>query len=357
MKANAFTSKLLKWFETEQRDLPWKQTKDPYFIWISEIILQQTRVEQGLPYYEKFIKRFPTIQSLAKAREDQVLKMWEGLGYYTRARNIHHTAKYVTTHLKGTFPSTYKDVLALKGVGPYTAAAIMSFAFNEPYAVVDGNVLRVVSRYLASYIPVDTTEGYHLVQNWLNDCIPLLQPGDFNQAIMNLGATICTPTKPNCSHCPVRERCRAYKEGSFGDLPVKIKKITKRNRYFHYFLFQDDSEQFLIQKRIGKDIWKGLYELPMVETEAETPQGMKNMAPLLKKFGIRQKLLLDFREIYHINKHLLTHQTIYAKYYLVRLQTLNNVILSDECYFVNRNNISNFAFPKLIKSFIDNYLI
>jgi A/G-specific adenine glycosylase len=348
-----FTNILLKWFESEKRQLPWKETKDPYKIWISEIILQQTRVDQGTAYYLRFLKKFPSINSLAKADEDEVLKMWEGLGYYSRARNIHYTAKYLKTHCNGKFPTSYGDILSLKGIGPYTAAAIMSYAFNKKYAVIDGNVLRIVSRYLGIQEPVDIAATNKLIMSWLENQIDDLRPGDFNQAMMDLGSLICTPKLYKCQICPLNEACMAFKENLQAIIPVKSKSITKKDKYFHYIIFKHEDKGLFIKKR-DNGIWKGLYDFPLIEKNSSKPLLIKELNKMLDDFGI---VSLDLKIIASIPmpKHVLTHQNIYTFFYTIEIVDNTFEILKEYFIFVDRENITNFAFPKIVNLYLQNH--
>ena len=264
-----FTTHLLQWASQHERHLPWKESKNPYYIWLSEIILQQTRVEQGLPYYLKFVEHYPTVFDLANATEDEVLKDWEGLGYYSRARNLHAAAKYIATELDGHFPDTYDSILKLKGVGPYTAAAIASFAFQLPYAVVDGNVYRVLSRFFGMDTPIDSTIGKKQFANLAQQLLDPTKPDVYNQAIMDFGATWCTPKQAKCNKCPLSEQCAAFQTNRVEKYPIKQKKLKKRTRYFHYLIF-NYSGQTWIEKRAGKDIWQGLYQFPLIELPKST---------------------------------------------------------------------------------------
>lgn len=266
---NNFGRILIEWYQDNRRDLPWRRTKNPYLIWISEIILQQTRVAQGYDYYQRFVKRFPDVFSLADADEDEVMKYWQGLGYYSRARNLHAAARSMAE--AGGFPKTYKEVLALKGVGEYTAAAICSFAYGMPYAVVDGNVYRVLSRWLGIETPIDSTEGKRIFAEVAAELLDKAQPGLYNQAIMDFGALQCTPVSPNCMFCPFIDTCVARQKGLVDTLPVKLHKAKVTNRYFNYIYVRMGAHT-LINKRTGNDIWKNLYELPLIETESEVPE-------------------------------------------------------------------------------------
>ncbi len=251
-----FTQSLLSWYEPERRPLPWKHINNPYFIWLSEIILQQTRVEQGRAYYQRFVEHFPTVEKLAAANQDEVFKLWEGLGYYSRARNLHSSAKMIIDDFNGHFPTTYKGLLSLKGVGPYTASAIASFAYGLPHAVVDGNVYRVLSRFLNSSLPIDSMKGKKTFNLLAQQLLPSAYPAVYNQAIMDLGATICTPKKADCDQCPLLQYCGAYAAQTIDDLPVKAKKNKKKTRYFHYLLIEQ-KEFFLFTKGNKKIFGRG----------------------------------------------------------------------------------------------------
>lgn len=333
----SFSHTIIRWYHKNKRDLPWRHTSDPYKIWLSEIILQQTRVQQGLPYYETFVKKFPTIHHLAEAREDVVMKTWQGLGYYSRARNLHFTAKYIAQKLKGIFPTKYEEIKKLKGIGEYTAAAIASFAFNEPHAVVDGNVFRVLSRYLGIRIPVDSTEGKKAFTQKSNLLIDKKDPGTFNQAIMEFGALQCVPQNPDCNKCPLKKDCRAYANNEIAMLPVKSQKVKVRNRYFNYFVVRKDGKT-LIRKRTENDIWKNLYDFPMTETKKE----MKKIEGAIASKSF---------------KHVLSHQVIYARFW--ELKTISQKIKTgskgeyQNSIYVSDNQLNKFAFPRLIDRYFE----
>jgi A/G-specific adenine glycosylase len=348
-----FSNTLLKWFEIEKRDLPWKLTNDPYKIWISEIVLQQTRVDQGTSYYLKFIKKFPTIQSLANAQEDDVLKMWEGLGYYSRARNLHFTAKTILEKHNGVFPTEYNDILALKGIGPYTAAAIMSYAYNKKYAVVDGNVLRIVSRYLGIHEPVDQGNTHKQIHEWLSKQIDDKRPGDFNQAMMDLGATACTPKLYRCQECPLKLNCYAYKESLQMLLPIKSKSIVKKDRFFHYIIVSCNGKGIFVKRR-ESDIWKGLYDFPLIETTDNKELTVSDLKKWVKGFG---KINFDAKnvKIVAMDKHILTHQNIFSYFYSIEIVDNTFELLKEYFIFVDRKNIANFAFPKIVNLYIEKH--
>jgi len=257
---------LLDWYRNNQRDLPWRRTNDPYAIWLSEVILQQTRVEQGMPYWLRFIEDFPTVTDLANADEREVLRLWQGLGYYSRARNLHAAAKIVRDEYNGNFPNQYEQIRALKGIGDYTAAAISSFAFNLPHAVVDGNVYRFLSRIFAINTPIDSTNGKKEFFVLANELLDKSNPGTFNQSLMEFGAMQCKPSNPDCSVCPFNQYCQSFATNTVSEYPVKAKKTKTRNRYFDFIILSDEKNT-LLQKREEKDIWQGLYQFPVIESE------------------------------------------------------------------------------------------
>jgi len=262
-----FTQQLLYWNQTaNHRAMPWKGESDPYKIWLSEVILQQTRVDQGWAYYEKFIQAYPTVKDLAKAKDEKVFKLWEGLGYYNRCRNLLHTARHLTNTSKGIFPNTYEGLLALKGIGPYTAAAIASFAFNLPYAVVDGNVFRVLARFHGISTPTDTKEGIEKFNTLANQHLAKDQPGIYNQAIMDFGATVCTPSQPDCSACNLSSKCVAFNVNKVNQLPVKLKRVTKKKRHFDFFCF-NFNDTWMLQQRGEGDVWNGLFQFYVLEQD------------------------------------------------------------------------------------------
>jgi A/G-specific adenine glycosylase len=264
-KLPEFSRPLLKWYRQNSRDLPWRRHADPYRVWLSEIILQQTRVDQGLPYYRRFIDAYPDVHALARASEEEILKLWQGLGYYSRARNLHATARHVANELDGVFPGSHAELVKLKGIGPYTAAAIASICFNEPRAVVDGNVFRVLARVFGVEADIASGTGKKEFSQLADELIDSRQPGDYNQAIMEFGATHCKPARPNCSDCFLAARCVALKEDKVKTLPVKSKKTRVRKRYFDYLVTLDEEYRTLLTKRNSGDIWEGLYDFPMVE--------------------------------------------------------------------------------------------
>ncbi|MFV0537975.1 MAG: A/G-specific adenine glycosylase [Dysgonomonas sp.] len=309
------SSILIDWYNVNRRDLPWRNTANPYLIWLSEVILQQTRVDQGYSYYNKFAERYPTVELLANAEEDEVLKLWQGLGYYGRARNLHSTAKFIVREYNGVFPSRYKDVLSLKGIGEYTAAAIVSFAYNQAYAVVDGNVYRVLSRVFAIDEPIDSSSGKRLFSELATTLLDDSNAGLHNQAIMEFGALQCTPVSPDCVNCPASSLCLAYDRGEVGKYPVKAGKVKNRSRYFNYFDIRVGGFMYL-HKRTDKDIWQGLYELPLVESDRDLM-----MDELSEEAGFRNLFSTGEIQVRYITKmkHVLSHQTIYAIFYQVEI--------------------------------------
>ena len=330
---------------SNKRSMPWKGEKDPYKIWLSEIILQQTRVEQGLNYYYSFISNFPTVHQLADAPEEKVFKLWEGLGYYSRCKNLIASAKTIVTERNGAFPNTYEGILALKGVGPYTAAAIASFAFNLPFAVVDGNVQRVLSRYFGITTPVDTTVGKKLYQQIAESLLDRKDPGNYNQAIMDFGAIICKPQNPLCTQCPQQFDCEAFKKGLIKDLPVKEKRLIKKHRWFYYFMIESPSAVY-IRKRTGKDIWQNLHEFSLLETTDPSPFPHHNF---LKQLFGEQPFAVTMQSGIYIQQ--LTHQTIHGQF--ITVSTADNVNLPVDYIRVPKTELSAFAFPRMINMFLE----
>lgn len=312
-----FSTKIIGWYQQNKRDLPWRNTNDPYKIWLSEIILQQTRVSQGLPYYINFVTAFPTVKNLANANEQEVLKLWQGLGYYSRARNLHFTAKFVVENHHGIFPNTYNELLKLKGVGTYTAAAIASFSANEPVAVVDGNVFRVLSRvFNVTYdISQNSTKKYfiELAQKLLSTT----QPNLHNQAIMEFGALQCVPKKPNCSGCVFNDSCEAFKLKIVSQLPVKLKKIKVTKRFLSYVLVHDAFGNYIINKRTANGIWKNLYEFPCVESETEIDEN-ELLVQLNNSYKIINFQYFDAFDVLHK----LTHQHLNIKFYRIETEEI-----------------------------------
>lgn len=342
---NNFGRILIEWYQDNRRDLPWRRTKNPYLIWISEIILQQTRVAQGYDYYQRFVKRFPDVFSLADADEDEVMKYWQGLGYYSRARNLHAAARSMAE--AGGFPKTYKEVLALKGVGGYTAAAICSFAYGMPYAVVDGNVYRVLSGWLGIETPINSTEGKRIFAEVAAELLDKAQPGLYNQAIMDFGALQCTPVSPNCMFCPFIDTCVARQKGLVDTLPVKQHKAKVTNRYFNYIYVRMGAHT-LINKRTGNDIWKNLYELPLIETESEVPEEKFYALPQWQEM-LAEGEVPSVRLVQKGVKHVLSHRVIYANFYEVILP--ENAASFAQYQRIRIEDLHKFAVSRLVNQF------
>jgi len=344
----SFSFLIIEWYSVHKRDLPWRNTRNPYKIWISEIILQQTRVAQGMGYYHRFIAAFPTIQALATASLDEVLKLWQGLGYYSRARNLHETAKHIVTQLDGKFPESYKELIKLKGIGDYTASAIVSFAFKVPVAAVDGNVYRVLSRYYGIFTPIDSTKGKKELNTLAQAMVDKLQPDTFNQAMMDFGALMCTPQKPVCNECPLHESCYAFRYDCISQLPVKSKKTAQSTRYFSYILIKQGKYTY-IHKRQAKDIWHSLYEFPLIETMEEVkPEDLPQTKQWQELFG-NEKITIT--HISPLNKHVLSHQLIMNRFYVVEL---DNKQYKPQVDFIKIKmaDFNKYSTPKMIENFI-----
>lgn len=326
--------------------MPWKGEKDPYKIWISEIILQQTRVEQGLDYYLKFIRNFPTIKELAKASDEKVFKLWEGLGYYSRCRNLLSTARYISGSLNGVFPNTYEAILTLKGVGPYTAAAISSFAYDLPHAVIDGNVFRVISRITGISQPIDSTEGKKIFSQIANEWLDKKRPGKYNQAIMDFGATVCKPLHPSCHECPFRADCYAYTNDQVQSLPVKAKKQKSRTRYL-YFLILSYGKKKAVRLRNKKDIWQDLYEFPLIETEKATHP--KNILSLAEKNRWIKKGGYEWISVSRTYKQVLSHQKLEGQF--IELVLSEKPLIKD-WNWMTASLMKKLAFPRFINSYL-----
>jgi len=342
-----FTSRLLQWnTTTNNRPMPWKGEKDPYKIWLSEIILQQTRVEQGWDYYNRFVAAFPTIDKLAKAQETKVFKLWEGLGYYTRCKNLIATARLVTKEYGGKFPADYETILNLKGVGPYTAAAIASFAYNLPYAVVDGNVFRVLSRFFENNTAIDSTEGKKIFTTLANELLDKKQPGIYNQALMDFGAVVCKPKQPLCKQCPLQTSCGANLKGLTNILPVKEKKILQKVRWLFYFIIEHDGKVY-VRKRGVKDIWENLYEFVLIESVAATEVEQLKQLPAFEK--LLGKTAITIHTISRLYSQKLTHQTIHGQFIKIKLK---KPVQIDGYEPVSAKELSKLPFPKFITTYL-----
>ena len=336
-KQNRFSYDLIKWYEKEHRELPWRKTKEPYKIWLSEVIMQQTRIDQGMAYYFKFLKLFPTIQKLAEASENEVLNAWQGLGYYSRGRNLHHTAIVITRDLDGEFPSNYKDLLMLKGIGPYTASAISSICFNEKQAVVDGNVERFISRYFGVHDAVNQAKGKQAISKIADKLILKEYPGDHNQAMMEMGATVCTPKKPKCESCTFSSSCYALANDLIGRLPVKVKNIKVVDREIDYVVCQYKDEIFM-KKRTDKDIWFGLFDFP---------GSMKNKEDYDEQLGKENYSFLG--DPIHM-KHILSHQRLYVSFQRISIKNKKGVLF--EGSWQDPMGILDTPMPRLIEKYL-----
>lgn len=349
---NDWRNKLLKWYEVNKRDLPWRGIDDAYKIWLSEVILQQTRVNQGWDYYNRFTEKYPTVTDLAKASEHDVLKLWQGLGYYSRARNMHHAAKEIVSKHKGKFPIEHESIRALKGVGDYTAAAIASIAYKLPYPVVDGNVFRVYSRVLGVKEPIDSTEGKKKIWAAAAELLPKSNPGTYNQAVMELGALCCTPKNPNCPECPIREACYAYEYKLTDKLPIKQGKTKQRNRYFNYLVITQ-GKKILMHERKDKDIWIGLNDFPCIETEK--PETIEKLAKHKEWKAILGSSKPVIESISEPVKHILSHQKLYATFIKLKINVVPKK-LPDNCFWADIKNIGKYAVPRLIDSYLSRNL-
>lgn len=347
----SFNLKITKWYKNNFRPLPWRTTKDPYLIWISEVILQQTRIEQGLPYYEKFIIQFPNIESLARANEEDVLRLWQGLGYYSRARNMHAAAKQIMSNFKGKFPDNHADIIKLKGVGSYTAAAISSIAFNEKKVAVDGNVYRFATRYFGIYEPINTKKCENTIVELISENLSILNMGDFNQALIEIGALICKPKSPLCLDCPVNETCFALRKNKIEALPVKNIAQKKAIRFFNYYIFSN-LDELIIQQRTENDIWKGLYEFPLIESKTElSEEKLKEIIENQFNFeGVKSSKIRNLFEV----KHILTHQLIFARFWEIDAKYLN--IVNPNALRIKTEEIDKYPISRLVELFCQKFL-
>jgi len=350
LQGNDFTSQLMQWhFSQNNRIMPWKGEPDPYKIWLSEIILQQTRVEQGLNYYLRFVEAYPTVFALAGARDEDVFKKWEGLGYYSRCRNLLSTARLVVEKYDGQFPGDYQALLQLKGVGPYTAAAIASFGFGLPYAVVDGNVTRVLSRFFLVEAPIDSPEGQKIFKTMAQDVLEPDNPGAFNQAIMDFGATVCKPVLPDCIHCPMTETCGAFTTNKTRVLPLKSKKLAKKERFFAYLIFVCKRKVWILERPEG-DIWRHLNEFFLIELGSE--KALKTFSPedLLTQMEVVPASVKGYDDIF---EQMLTHQRIHARFFIVQVSAKPR--LPGTGKWIPLQQVREYAFPKTIRNFLDSY--
>jgi A/G-specific adenine glycosylase len=339
----------MRWHRQQNtREMPWKGEKDPYKIWLSEVILQQTRVAQGWDYYNRFLKKYPGIRQLAAAPDQEVFKLWEGLGYYNRCKNLLFTARQIVMDRKGKFPDRYEDILSLKGVGPYTAAAIASFAYDLPYAVVDGNVFRVLSRFFGIDEPIDSTKGKQIFTELADKVLDRQHPGLYNQAIMDFGAVICKPFSPACSICPLQKYCSAFGEGRVNELPVKEKTLLRKHRWFYYFVFAHDGN-ILVHKRTAKDIWQNLYEFYLLENDGPINWDEQQvMTRLQEQTGIRKARLVD---ISPVAVQQLTHQQIKGQF--IRIELAAVPLLLKHYEWQPSAMLRKLPFPRFITQYLE----
>jgi len=341
---NIFSELILSWSKENPRNLPWVGIKDVYKIWISEIMLQQTQAATVVPYYKKFIKKYPTIRHLASADETELMKMWEGLGYYSRARNLLHSAKQIVSEYNSKFPQSSTELLKLKGIGTYTASAIASFAFSEDIAAVDGNVIRILSRAFGLTLDSNSQSGKKDFQLFANNLLPKAQAAEFNQAMMDLGSAICKAKNPDCLHCPISGLCYAKKHERIQDFPVKQLKKSLKERYFHYLIIQNSKSEYWIHMRQEKDIWRGLHEFYLIEKNSKI--SLENLHSHIKaELKIKQKPTLEFKF-----SQKLTHQHIFAYFYAIKGQ---DIPLKDEFFLVKKDRLKKFAFPKSMLMYIN----
>ena len=325
-----FSILIQQWYRLNKRDLPWRSSNSAYHIWLSEIILQQTQVKQGLNYYLKFAEKYPLISDLASASEDDVLKLWQGLGYYSRGRNLLVAAKQVVSDFNGIFPNNYNQIIQLKGVGDYTASAISSIAFNLPHAVVDGNVYRVLSRCFLIDTPINSSKGKKEFKNLAESLIDSKKPGDHNQGLMEIGALVCKPKNPNCQNCPLQSKCLSFSKGTMLDYPIKLKKMKVKTRFLNYFIVTNKTH-IIIKQRLKGDIWQGLFDFPLLETN--------------KKLELAKECFLD-QEI----KHILTHQHLFASFWIKEVTGFN---LIENEKLIKITDLKNYALPQLLVKYLN----
>ena len=351
-EATLFAEKIIEWYQAHKRDLPWRNTQNPYYIWLSEVILQQTRVVQGLPYYERFVAQYPEITALAQAPEDEVMRLWQGLGYYSRARNMHHTARYMVEHLGGHFPDNYQDLLKLKGVGHYTAAAIASFAFGEQVAVLDGNVFRVLARVFGHFADIAGPQGQRDFAALSQALLPEKDSPTYNQAVMEFGALQCSPEKPNCMYCPLQDNCAAYANAWQKELPVKSKKIKQRHRYFIYLMLRYQG-RLALRKRSEQDIWGGLYEGLLYEAASfEEAAAQLEGDAFVEKYQEKIILRKETKEY----KHNLTHQKLFVQFWEAEYQASESPSPPEDFEWFDEKAYQALPKPILIANYLNNSL-
>ena len=347
---NILHDTLINWFAENRRDLPWRHSPSPYQVWLSEIILQQTRVNQGWDYYLRFIERWPTVADLAQASEEEVLKMWQGLGYYSRARNLHHCAQQVVNEYGGQFPADFEKLKQLKGIGDYTAAAIASIAFNQPHAVVDGNVYRVLSRLYDIDTPININEGQTLFAQLADELLNREQPGLHNQAMMEFGALHCTPKNPNCLLCPLQAQCLAFAHQTVIQRPVKLPKVKVTTRYFNYLVIRINGSVYL-HKRSGNDIWKNLYDFPCIESE--TPMTVEEVVASEKFIQLIEEKHFSITKVSPVYTHKLTHRTLLAQFIEIKLEQKLLQIETKDLFLTPESELGSFPIPRLIDLYLN----
>ncbi len=345
-----FSEEIIEWYQKYKRDLPWRNTSDPYIIWLSEIIMQQTRVEQGMPYFNRFAEKYPTVKHFASATEEEILKLWQGLGYYSRGRNMYQTSQAVMEEHAGYFPRDYDSLIRLKGIGEYTAAAISSFSSNEAKAVVDGNVFRLLSRYFGIDTPINSGKGKKIFTDLANELLDQIQAGIFNQAMMEFGSLQCKPKNPDCLKCPLQTSCEARLKNRINELPVKIKAQKSRERYFNYIL-AIKNDQILVNKRRSGDIWENMIDFPLFETESRTEvPDLIRSENFIKAFGKEVLIRSSSKPI----KHVLSHQKLHTTF--IQIENFTENFLQDQAwYYVSREELENLPQPKLIFQFFENF--
>lgn len=341
------SDELIQWYFKNKRDLPWRDTTNAYIIWLSEIILQQTRVEQGMPYFHRFLEKYPDIKAFAAADEGEILNLWQGLGYYSRGRNMLKTARQIVAEFGGEFPVAYEQLVRLKGIGEYTASAISSFSANQAKAVVDGNVFRVLARYFGISEPTNSTRGKKLFQDVANDVLNKENPGLHNQAMMEFGAMLCKPKNPDCNICPVRSGCYAYNNNAIAELPQKLKKAKIRERFLNYIVVTD-SDTILMNKRDETDIWANMYDFPLIESKSRLTAQEVILLPEFKTFFGENSLIIN---TYPIKKHALTHQHLHAQFIHINNKPIK---LEQKWFYIDVNILKAIALPKIIFIFINN---
>ena len=342
-----FVKTLKSWYSEHKRDLPWRKTQNPYYIWLSEIIMQQTQIKQGLPYYNEFVANFPTVFDLAKAKESKVLKLWQGLGYYSRARNLHFSAKYIVNNLNGEFPKTYTDLLRLRGVGDYTASAIASICYNQPTAVVDGNVYRVLSRYFGIDTAINSTHGIKEFKTLAQSLLPKDNIGDYNQAIMEFGAKQCKPRQPDCQICPLKIKCIALQINKITEFPVKINKTRISKKHFNFLVFVSEDKKTILEQRVEKGIWQNLYQFPLIETqESLIYKNFKNNNDVASYINGAKYNFSLYNETEIVHK--LSHQHLYTKFWILKVKELPKK-------GIDIINVKSYPVPILISRFIDEF--